>query len=140
MKLTYKINKPSEVIFDFLTDMEKFVSVHPVITQIDNLGGNNYFFHETLKMGFIPFSFTYPVKIEENVAEQLIIMRATVMKFTKIQIHFVLKSVNGYSIIEETIHFNSLLIRPILQHIFRKQHNKLFKNIEDFNVENLITI
>ncbi|MES2592632.1 MAG: SRPBCC domain-containing protein [Bacteroidota bacterium] len=133
MKLTYKINKPSEVIFNFLTDMQKFASVHPVITQIDNLGGNNYLVHETLKLGVIPFSFTYPVTIEDNAAEQLVVMRATVMRFTKIEIYFIIKSVNGSSIIEETIHFNSPLLSPVLQHIFRKQHNKLFKNIADFN-------
>ena len=35
MDLLFKLNKPPDLIFDYLTDMQKFVSVHPVISKID---------------------------------------------------------------------------------------------------------
>ena len=57
MKLSFRIHKKSDLVFDYLTDMQKFVSVHPVISKIDNTGQESYLVHETLKFGFIPFSF-----------------------------------------------------------------------------------
>ena len=60
MVLTYSINKPVEIVYDCLTDMQKFVSVHPIIYKIENKGENEYLVFETLKVLFIPVSFTYP--------------------------------------------------------------------------------
>ncbi len=131
MHLTFKINKPIDIIFDYLTDMQKFVSVHPVISKIDNLSENNYLVHETLKLGFIPFSFTYPVNIEQNFNDKKVIIRATVMKLTRIEMGYKLTTENNTTIINETITFKSLLpIKSIMQNIFRKQHTNFFKNIE----------
>lgn len=70
MKLSFRIHNKSDIIFEYLTDMQKFVSVHPVIFKIENSSNNNYLVHETLKFGFIPFSFTYPVNIEKNAREK----------------------------------------------------------------------
>ncbi len=44
---------------------------------------------------------------------------------------FTLKTDNDYTIIDEEIDFKSVLpIKFMMQSIFRKQHNQLFKNIE----------
>jgi len=131
MELSFRLKKTAEFIFDYLTDMQKFVSVHPVIYQIDKTGIDSYLVHETLKFGFIPFSFTYPVTIEKNTIDKVVVIRASVFKLTKIEMKFVLKTDNDYTIIEEDIQFKSVLpIKFIMQSIFRKQHNQLFKNIE----------
>lgn len=111
--------------------MQKFVSVHPVISQINKTGNNSYLVHETLKFCFIPFSFTYPVTVEKNALNKMVLIRATVFKLTNIEMKFVLKAENHHTIIEEEINFRSPLpIKFIMQSIFRKQHNQLFKNIE----------
>ena len=131
MLLTFKVHKPIDLIFSYLTDMQKFVSVHPVITQIDNLGGNHYLVHETLKLGFVPISFTYPVKIDSNFEDKTVIIQAIVMKFTKMKMTFSLNMKDGFSEIEETIAITSPFpIKNIMQNIFRKQHTQLFKNME----------
>ncbi len=131
MELSFRLNKPSDLIFDYLTDMQKFVSVHPVISKIDKTGNDSYLVYETLKLGFIPFSFTYPVTIEQNPLDKTVIIRATVMKLTKIEINFILKTDNDFTVVEETIQFKSPLpIKFVMQRIFRKQHTQLFKNIE----------
>jgi carbon monoxide dehydrogenase subunit G len=131
MKLSFKINKNIDLVFDHLTDMQKFVSVHPVISKIDNTSDKNYLVHETLKFGFIPFSFTYPLTIENNISDKIVVIRATVFKLTKIEMKFVLKADSGHTIIDEEIQFKSPLpIKFIMESIFRKQHNQLFKNIE----------
>jgi carbon monoxide dehydrogenase subunit G len=135
MNLTFKINKPIDTIFDYLTDMQKFVSVHPVISKIDNLSGNNYLVHETLKLGIIPFSFTYPVIIDQNFNDKKVVIRATVMKLTRIEMSYKLTTENNSTIINETITFKSPLpIKSIMQNIFRKQHTILFENIEALNM------
>ena len=131
MKLSFRIHKNLNHVFDYLTDMQKFVSVHPVISQIDNTADGNYLVHETLKFGFIPFSFTYPVTIENNIFNKIIVIRATVFKLTKIEIKFTLKTDNDYTIIDEEIHFKSPLpTKFIMEYIFKKQHKQLFENIE----------
>ena len=131
MKLSIRIHKKSDLIFDYLTDMQKFVSVHPVISKIDNTSDKNYLVHETLKFGFIPLSFTYPVPFEKNAIDKTVIIRATVFKLTKIEMKFVLKADNDYTIIDEEIKFKSPLpVKFIMESIFKKQHDQLFKNIE----------
>ena len=132
MKLNFIINKPINEVFNYLTDMQKFVSVHPVITKIDNLGNNQYIAHETLKIGFIPISFTYPFNVDKNVSGQTIDMYATVMKVIQISIEFKLISKNGSTTVDETIQFKTFLpIKLVLSKIFRSQHEELFKNIEN---------
>ncbi|MDP3557113.1 MAG: hypothetical protein Q8T03_07040 [Bacteroidota bacterium] len=134
MVLSFKIKSTAELIFDYLSDMQKFVLVHPVIFKIDDTGNNTYLVHEKLQFGFIPVTFTYPFTIEKNLANKIIIMRATVMKFTKIEIHFSLKQENDFTLVEETIQFKSPLpVKFIMQGIFKKQHTQLFKNIETKN-------
>lgn len=132
MELLFKLKKTPDLIFDYLTDMQKFISVHPIIYNIKNTGNDSYLVYETLKVGFVPFSFTYPVTVKKNSVDKVVVMTATVMKFTKIEMKFVLKIENDYTIVEESIHFKSPLpIKFIMQHIFRKQHSQLFKNIDD---------
>jgi hypothetical protein len=131
MTLFHKIQKPADFIFDYLTDMQKYTSVHPVITRIDKTAPDTYLVYETLKVGFIPFRFTYPAIVESSPAEKLVVMRATVMKITRIEMRFLLKSESDFTVIEENIVFNSPLpVKSMMQNIFRKQHQQLFKNIE----------
>ena len=131
MELSYRLKKTPEFIFDYLTDMQKFVSVHPLISQIDETGNDNYLVHETLKFGVIPLSFTYPVTIEKSILDKVVIIKATVFKLTKIEMKFVLKLDNNYTVIAESIHIKSFLpVKFIMHSIFRKQHDQLFKNIE----------
>ena len=130
MNLSYRIQKPVAFVLDYLTDMQKFVSIHPVITKMDNLGNNNYMVYETLRIGFIPISFTYPVTVTSDFINKVTI-RATVMKLSKIEMVFTLNTVNDFTQIEETIHFKSPLpVKSIMQSIFKKQHGLLFQNME----------
>jgi carbon monoxide dehydrogenase subunit G len=132
MKLLFKIQKPLELIFAYLTDMQMFASVHPVISKIEKLENNNYLVYETLKLGIIPFSFTYFVTVEKNDLKKEISMQATVFKIVKIEIDFVLKEEQGCTIINENIQFKSVLpVKLLMSRIFKQQHHQLFKNIEE---------
>ena len=132
MELSFKIRKSPAFVFDYLTDMQKFATVHPVIYKIENTGINSYLIYETLKFGFIPISFKYPVSIEVNRLEQLVVYRAVVMKIAQIEMRFMAKQKDGHTQVVENIIFKSLLpIKPMMQIIFKKQHSQLFKNIEN---------
>ena len=134
MKINFRLNKPADTVYDYLTDMRKFVSVHPVISKINDLGENNYKVFETLKFGFIPVSFTYPVIITSNFRERKVVIKATVMKLTKVEMVFKITVDNGMTIVDESINFETPLpIKSILKSIFTKQHNLLFRNIDQID-------
>jgi len=131
MNLKFEINKPIHIVFEYLTDMRKFVSVHPVISKIDNISGNNFLVHETLTLVVIPISFTYPVTIDQNFNEKKEVIRAKIMKIIGIEMSYSLTSENNSTIVNETISFKSPFpIKSLMQKTFKKQHTVLFKNIE----------
>ena len=131
MKLSFALLKSPDFIFDYLTDMDKFASIHPVITKIEKTGENKFRVHETLKLGFIPFSFTYPVTIESEVANKTVSIKATVMKMTHIDMNFSIRQEGDISIVEEIITFKSILpVKTFMEKIFREQHTLLFQNMD----------
>ncbi len=131
MNLSFTSHKSTDFIFDYLTDMDKFASIHPVITKIDRVGDNRYLVHETLKVGFIPFSFSYPVTIESDRTRIAVTIKATVMKLTHIEMNFTIRGEGEHSVVDESISFKSVLpIRGLMEKIFREQHTLLFANME----------
>jgi len=131
MNLSFKVNKPVEAVFEYLADMQKFVSVHPVIYKMDRLSQNHFKVYETLSLLFIPVSFTYTATVDHNAIDRTVVIRATVMKVTKIEMSYKLTSQHGSTIVEETLTFKSPLpLKSLMQSIFRSQHTQLFKNIE----------
>ncbi|GAB2775498.1 hypothetical protein GCM10027275_18240 [Rhabdobacter roseus] len=136
MNLSFRIKSDIDLVFDYLTDMEKFVSVHPVISRIDRVQNGKYLVYETLKLGFIPFSFTYLVTIEKSQFDKTVIIRATVFKVTNIEMKFVLKADGDYTRIDEEIQFRSPLpVVFMMQRVFKKQHSQLFKNMEQMSYQ-----
>jgi carbon monoxide dehydrogenase subunit G len=131
MKLTFTVNQPLPVVFDYLADMQKFVTVHPVITRIEpGLNSNNYKINETLRMGPIPLRFTYSATVNALEKEQ-VVMHVAELKGVTLNIRFDLAATpNGTSIQEEIVIHTFQPLRQLLQVIFRKQHNKLFRNID----------
>ena len=131
MILSFTLHKSADFIFDYLTDMDKFASIHPVITKIEKTGENKFLVHETLKLGFIPFSFTYPVTIESDVANKTVSIKATVLKMTHIDMNFSIRLEGDISIVEEIITFKSILpVKTFMKKIFREQHTLLFQNMD----------
>ncbi len=128
--LTFEVKKPVETVFENLIDMQKFVSYHPVIDKIELVSDSNYLVYETLKVGFIPVSFRYQFFLNMNLLEKTVEMNATVMKFTKIKMVFVVKSEGHSSQVTETILFKSTFpIKWNMSKIFKIQHITLFANM-----------
>ncbi len=130
MKISYKINQPLPIVFDHLTDVEKFVSVHPVIYKIERLAENKLLVYERLKFGFITYSFTYTATIVGDTESHSVEMFATVMKINKIKMTFKIIPGDGFTLVEEEVNFKTFFpIKGMMENIFRKQHAQLFRNI-----------
>lgn len=131
MKLKFTVNKPINNVLAYLVNTNLFVSVHPVITKLESKGEDNYLVYETLKIGFIPISFTYPVVIKSDAQNGIVTYIAIVKKMVQIEMNFQLSSSGDQTIVEENITFESLLpVKFIMSKIFKAQHTLLFKNIE----------
>lgn len=131
MILEHKIKQSANVVFDHLTDMKKFVNIHPIIFKMDDLGGGNYKVYEKLKFLGIPTTFTYKATVVGEPQTNTVNIKAVVMKLTHIEMNFTIKTEGEHSHIHETVTFKSPLpIKGILQNIFKTQHKQLFLNIE----------
>ena len=129
MTLQFEVNKPLSVVFDYLTNMQRFVEVHPVIYKIDTLAPHSYQMHETLKLLFLPISFIYPATV--SVEKERVVMQAVVFKIVRIRLQFDLKLSEKGTIIDEMIDFDTFLpIRFFMSIIFKKNHQALFEHIE----------
>jgi len=131
MNLKFKVRKNIDVVFEHLTDMTKFSSVHPIISKIVKIDQDRYKIHETIKFGFIPFPFTYSAKITADDSRKTVIMNAVVFKLTKIELKFTLSQEDDDTIVNEEISFSTPFpIKFMLRKIFREQHARLFENLE----------
>lgn len=132
MRLEFTVKKPIELVFNYLSDVQKFATVHPVISKISHISENSYLVFETLNFAFLPVSFKYPVVITAFNSEQKIYMVAKVLRLVKIEILFELSSENTFTNINEVIKIKSFLpVKPIINYIFKRHHSQLFLNIEN---------
>lgn len=130
MILHFTVNKPVAFVFEQLSNMDKFIEIHPVIYKIKDLGQNRYLIFEKLKFGFVPYAFTYPASVTPDVANKRVAMRAVVMKLVTISIVFEMKTEGDTTLVKETVAFKSLLpLHPVLKLIFKKQHAQFFLNM-----------
>jgi carbon monoxide dehydrogenase subunit G len=128
-ELKFRIYKDKNTIIHYLTDADKFVSVHPLIYKMENSGKNRYKVFEKVDFGFIPYRFTYYALITHDIDHVKIV--ATVMGITKISMVFTFLEEGGLTIIKEKITVKSPLpIKNYMVELFRKQHQILFSNIE----------
>ncbi len=130
MKLKYTLRASLQDVFPYLADPDLFASVHPVISKIETKGNDHVVVHETLKLGPVPFSFTYPAIIHHDFEKGIVRMQAIVFKMTTMNISFQLTKENDLTIIEEDIVIKSKLpFNALTLKVVKSQHLELFKNI-----------
>lgn len=130
MKLLHTLHTSPEVVFTYLTDMNLFASMHPVISRIEAKGKDHYLVFETLKIGPFPVSFSYPVAIHHDLSKFQVRMNATIFKLTKVEMSFALTTEKGITTIEEIIHVKSISpLNSLTLGVIKKQHLLLFDNI-----------
>ncbi len=131
MNLEFQVNKPLDFVFEYLSNMQKFAKIHPVIYKIEHLEDNQYKVFEKLPLGFFSYSFTYPVKITAENDKKRVLMQAKVMNLVGIEILLELEEEQTETKIKETVSFESLLpVEYFAKSIFEKTHRQLFANLE----------
>ncbi|HMI06062.1 MAG TPA: hypothetical protein VK528_00845 [Flavobacterium sp.] len=129
---TYRIHSHTRDIFQYLTDMQKLATAHPLVTSVDELGDSNYRFHVTLTLGFIPIYFTCPVTLLESDGDKNTLrVRVTLFKYNTVEIGYRMIGTDDFSLIEESMHYTSL---PPMKHLMskylKKVHYKFYKKID----------
>jgi carbon monoxide dehydrogenase subunit G len=128
--LNFEVNKPSALVYAHLSDMQKFVSVHPVIYKIERLDTNNYLVFEKLRFGMLTHTFRYTVNVIDNAMDNTIYMKARVMGLVKIELIFCIKREGATTKVSEVITFKTFLpVKRLIGRIFTTHHNALFSNI-----------
>jgi carbon monoxide dehydrogenase subunit G len=127
--LHFELNKDLNKVKSCLTDTEQFVRMHPLIYRMKPLGNDRYKVYERVKLGFLPYSFTYLASVHH--ADNSVFFHVKVMKITSISMTFTLQQEGEKCKVEEKIEIQTLLpIKAFMLKLFRTQHAVLFANIE----------
>ena len=128
-ELIIKVKKDIFTIRQQLTDVEKFVIVHPLIYKMTDLGGNKYKVYEKIKIGIIPLRFTYKAFITHD--KDYVKIVATVMGMTSISMFFTFQEEDKVTVIHEKLIIKyPLPIKNYMNRLIEKQHKTMFNNIE----------
>lgn len=131
MKLSFSLRSNPEMVFRYLSEADLFVTVHPVIYNMELIGPNTYRVYEQTKLGFLKYSFTYEAEIISDPGQKKVEIKAVVKKHTTIDMTFQVRHGNHGTIVEETVDIRSPLpIRGFMEKFIRKQHNIMFENID----------
>jgi carbon monoxide dehydrogenase subunit G len=129
-EITFKSNKDIPSIIQYLTNKDKFVSVHPLIYKMIDLGENNFRVFEKIKVGIIYYRFTYKAHITYN--NHSVRIHASVMGLTQLTMEFNFHKVRNETIISEQVTIQSVLpIKNYMTKLIISQHQQMFKNINN---------
>jgi len=125
----FKVKKDIIIIKQQLTIVENFVNVHPLVYKMKDLGWNKYKVFEKIKIGVIPYRFTYKAIITDEKDSVNIV--ATVMGLTTISMFFTFQEEDKVTVIHERLIIKSPLpIKNYMNRLIEKQHKTMFNNIE----------
>jgi carbon monoxide dehydrogenase subunit G len=131
MILTFRVARSPEVVLDYLTDPELFARVHPVVHRMEPLSEGRFRVHETIRMGPIPYSFTYEATVAPDPGALRVVMEFNVRKAVHVTLDFRLRGEGNGTVVEEEVTLRSRLpLGPLMRSLFREQHGILFSNIE----------
>jgi carbon monoxide dehydrogenase subunit G len=127
--LRFIVHADRVAVMNYLTDPDKFVSVHPLIYQINAFPGGDFLVREKVSLGLFTYRFSYTASIRPFPDE--IHIRASVMGLTHINMLFHFETASGSTQVTEELKIESVLpITNFMASFFEKQHRQLFENIE----------
>lgn len=129
--LTHQVKKGEKLVLHYLTDMQKFVLVHPYLEKVELLGRNHYKVYEKQFLsGFVPIYFSYPATVEYSQPNKSVTITARIFSVLTIVIVFKVNESEGVTTINETIEFfPPFPVKFFLEKLFIKSHTRLFYNI-----------
>jgi len=120
-EFTFKVRKDVITIKQYLTNIEKFVNVHPLIYKMTALGENKHKVFEKVMIGVMLYNFTYKAFITHDKDSVKIV--ATIMGITTISMLFTFKEEDNITTTNERLTVNSPLpIKNYMYKLIEKQH------------------
>jgi carbon monoxide dehydrogenase subunit G len=130
LSLTFLVATSPAQVFSYLSDMQRFVAIHPVISRAEAIG-RGYLLHETLSFLGIPVSFSYPAAVVSDAKQNRVLMNATVFGLVHVEICFDVLAENGCTRVNEAVTFRSWLpVHYFMKRTFSQQHALLFENLK----------
>jgi hypothetical protein len=130
MILNHLLHQSPDMIYDYLTNMQKYTSIHPLIYKVDHIKDQSYLVHEQFLSS--PVSFSYPAIINGNAKDRTVEMSAVIFKFITLKMKFIILAREEKSMVHEEINIDAPFpIKNIMEVIFKKQHHKLFENMNN---------
>jgi len=128
-KLQFIVHADRVTVMNYLTEPDKFVSVHPLIYQMTSLPEGDFLVREKIPLGLFPYRFSYTASISAFPDE--IHISASVMGLTHVNMLFRFETASGSTQVTEDLKIESVLpITNFMASFFEKQHRQLFDNIE----------
>ncbi len=129
--MTFHVGKSPDDVFNYISQPDLFVSIHPVIYKIQELEMGSWKIFEKLHFGGIPFSFSYPASMQCDSVTREITMKAVVMNVVAINLLFQIQKEVDATKVFEAVTISSLLpVHPFVKSVFLKQHQVLFNKLK----------
>ena len=119
--MNFEVSKSAAQVFEYISKPDLFVSIHPVIYDIN----------ERLRFMGVPFSFNYPASISSDKNDLIVSMKAVVFRLISLNLLFEIRESANGTMISEHVYLKGVYpAHPIIKSVFRKQHKTLFENID----------
>jgi carbon monoxide dehydrogenase subunit G len=131
IQIDHTIQAPASVVWLYLSDLNKFAEVHPIICKVDTYGGGAYRLYEKLPLGPFSFRFSYPVRVTLDSKESIIRYESTVLGIAQLDMRFHIVDRGDHSVTHEVVEIRSRL--PVERYTAgecRKYHSMVFANME----------
>lgn len=122
-QLNHSCAHPVNLVFPFVADIQKFVSIHPVLFKADEVKSNYFLLHERLNK-HLPFSFSYYVTMVEVTHNQRVVMHSNIFKLVDLTLTFDF-IYNEQTQFTEVTEYINIKAPAVIKHLFIKTISKI---------------
>ncbi|MBK6642844.1 MAG: hypothetical protein IPP34_15555 [Bacteroidetes bacterium] len=131
LHMNFEVSKSAAQVFEYISKPDLFVSIHPVIYDINEKADGSLHIYERLRFIGVPFSFNYPASISSDKNDLIVSMKAVVFRLISLNLLFEIRESANGTMISEHVYLKGVYpAHPIIKSVFRKQHKALFENID----------
>jgi hypothetical protein len=128
--LKHNIPYPVTSVYPYFSDINKFVSIHPVIYKCDPVSIKEYKLYEKLSLGLFKVSFSYIVIMETTAHNVKVVMFSIIRKGVTLRLTFDFTTTPGGTEIIETVEFSGPFgIGGFFLNFLTKVHRKIVDNL-----------
>lgn len=125
--MTFIVRKSPDDVFNYISQPDLFVAIHPVIYKINELEKGSWRIFEKLRFAGIPLSFNYPASMQCDATSRDINMQAVVMNVVAISLSFQINEHKENTRINEHITIKSIFpVHPVIKQVFKNKHKEMF--------------